>query len=110
MGQYFDRYQAFRVNNTINPIPGIQLGTDSSSADKQIIYVQGTTRFDKLSQTYYQNPWCGWLIMLANQQYGGLEFKIPDQSIITIPFPFESGIDRYITAVNKYQMLYGLPQ
>ena len=45
--------------------------------------------------------------MLANPQFGGLEFNIPDQSVIRVPFPFESGIDRYILEVNKYNALYG---
>lgn len=105
MGRYFDRYDNFRSNNTMKPIPGLNLGTDTT--DKSIIYKLGETRLDKLSNNYYISPYYGWLIMLANPQYGGLEFNIPDQSIIVIPYPFESAINRYITAVNKYNSLYG---
>jgi hypothetical protein len=36
---------------------------------------------------YYNNPYGGWLIMLANPEFGGLEFNIPNQTVIRIPFP-----------------------
>jgi hypothetical protein len=77
------------------------------SGDKNVVYKLGETRLDKLSNTYYNTPYYGWLIMLANPQFGGLEFNIPDQSIIIIPFPFESAIGRYTAEVNKYKALYG---
>lgn len=105
MARYYDRYQNFRTNDSMNPIPGLKI--DPYTSDKSIIYKLGETRLDKLSNTYYISPYYGWLIMLANPQYGGLEFNIPDQSIIVIPYPFESAIDRYITAVNNYNTLYG---
>jgi hypothetical protein len=45
--------------------------------------------------------------MLANPEYGGLEFNIPDMTLIRIPFPFESAVTRYITAVTIHKTLYG---
>jgi hypothetical protein len=105
MAVYFDRYSNFRFNNTIKPIPGLKL--DVISSDKSITYKLGETRLDKLSNSYYNSPYFGWLIMLANQEYGGLEFNIPDQSIIRLPFPLESAISRYTQAINKYNLLYG---
>jgi hypothetical protein len=45
--------------------------------------------------------------MLANPEFGGLEFNIPDSSIIRIPFPFESAVNRYITQVSNHKLLYG---
>lgn len=105
MPKYYDRYEDFRSNDTIKPIPGLYL--PATSSDKNVVYKLGQTRLDKLSNTYYNSPYYGWLIMSANPQYGGLEFLIPDQSIITIPFPFEAAINRYIIEVNKYKSLYG---
>ena len=72
MAQYFDRYQKFKSDGGMTPIPGIKIPINGS--DKTIVYNLGETRFDKLSQTYYNNPYHGYLIMLANPQYGGLEF------------------------------------
>lgn len=105
MARYYDRYNDFRVNNSMKPIPGLKIPQISS--DKTVIFSLGETRLDKLSNMYYNSPYYGWLIMSANQQYGGLEFNIPDQASIIIPFPFENAIGRYITEVNKYKSLYG---
>jgi hypothetical protein len=79
----------------------------SKSTDKQFIYRQGISRLDKISQEYYQSPVFGWLIMLANPQYGGLEWNIPDGSILTIPFPLISSIQDYESQLNNYFFYYG---
>lgn len=105
MSQYYDRYSRFRSNNSVMPVPGITI--PDSDSDKYAIYNQGQTRLDKLSDMYYNNPYTGWLILLANPQYGGLEFNIPDMSSLRIPFPFDSAISRYTTEVNIYKDLYG---
>lgn len=103
--RYFDRYNEFRFNGSMKTIPGLKL--PQSNSDKKIIYKLGQTRLDKVSDLYYNTPYCGWLIMLANPELGGLEFTIPDQTILRIPFPFESAINRYIQEINKYKALYG---
>lgn len=105
MSTYFDRYSKFRTNGNILPIPGISIPQISS--DKSAIYKQGVTRLDKLSQMYYDNAYSGWLIELANPEFGGLEFNIPDMTVLRVPFPFESAIARYIKEVENYKTLYG---
>ncbi len=105
MPNYNDRYGAFRVNGEIKPIPGIII--PESPTDKQAIFKQGQSRLDKLSDLYYNNPYSGWVIMQANPEYGGLEFNIPDMTSLRVPFPYDSAITRYITAVNNHKLLYG---
>lgn len=105
MATYYDRYADFRVNGEVKPLPGIII--PESSTDKAFIYRVGNSRLDKISLAYYNTPWCGWLIMLANPEYGGLEFNIPDSASLKIPYPFESGIDRYISEINTHKALYG---
>jgi hypothetical protein len=105
MAEYVDRYSSFRVNSGMKPIPGITI--PQSDSDKNMIYKQGLTRLDKLSNMYYNNPYSGWLIMLANPEFGGLEFNIPDMTLIRIPFPFDSAVSRYITQVRNHKALYG---
>lgn len=105
MAKYHDRYSKFRENGEIKPLPGIKI--PESGSDKNAIYKQGQTRLDKLSNMYYNNPYSGWIIMLANPEYGGLEFNIPDMTSIRIPFPFDSAIARYITEVQNNLLLYG---
>lgn len=105
MARYFDRYSNFRFNGGMKPLPGLTI--PEASSDKVLLYRLGDTRLDKLSNSYYNSPYYGWLIMLANPQYGGLEFMIPDQSLIRVPFPFESAINRYTQVINRYNKLYG---
>ncbi len=106
MAEYYDRYENFRDNRKVEPtIPGIPISV--SSTDKQVLYKSSKTRLDKVSQEYYGNPYHGWLILLANPQWGGMEFNIPDETPIRIPFPFTSALERYILAVNKHKELYG---
>lgn len=105
MPKYFDRYSEFRFNGKMKPLPFISIPIVGS--DKTIVYKLGDTRLDKISNKYYNSPYDGWLILSANPQFGGLEFNIPDQSIITIPYPYENAIARYISEVNKYKALYG---
>lgn len=105
MAEYFDRYNKFRVNGEIKPIPGITI--PESDSDKNAVYKQGVSRLDKLSNRYYNNPYSGWLILAANPEYGGLEFNIPDMTSIRIPFPFDSAIARYNAQVLNHKLLYG---
>lgn len=104
MAQYFDRYGKFKNNGEIKPIPGIKIPV--SPSDKNIVYEMGKTRLDILSQKYYNSPYYGFLIMLANPQYGGMEFDIKDRDVIRIPYPLESAIERYLSGVERYKKLY----
>lgn len=105
MGIYFDRYEKFRDNGQIKPIPGIKIPVKNT--DKQITYEVGKTRLDRVSQTYYGNPLHGFLIMMANPQYGGMEFNIPDGAVIRIPFPFNEVLESLEKEYNKHIELYG---
>ena len=59
-------------------------------------------RLDSLSYKYYGDANFGWLLMMANPQYGSMEFDIPDRVIFRIPYPLDSAILRYETKVNEY--------
>ena len=104
--EYYDRYQKFKVNGSYKPLPFIKL--DTKPTDKTVVYRSQFSRLDKLSQIYYDNPYHGWLILLANPQYGGVEENIPDKEIIRIPFPFRDSLQQYIDKVEEYKTLYGI--
>jgi hypothetical protein len=104
--EYYDRYQKFKVNGKYKPLPFIKL--DPKPTDKTVVYRSQFSRLDKLSQSYYGNPYHGWLILLANPQYGGVEENIPDDEIIIIPFPFRDSLQQYIDKVEEYKTLYGI--
>ena len=104
MARYYDRYRGFKKNGLTSTLPFIKLTPKQS--DKQVV-TDSRTRFDKLSQLYYGNPYHGWLILLANPQFGGLEFDIPEETVILIPFPLDFSLEQYQNQVDNYKKLYG---
>ena len=102
---YFNSYEPFTDGEIIKPIPGITIPV--MATDKRITYKKIINRFDKLSQSYYQTPYYGFLIMAANPQYGGLEFNIPNNTVIRIPYPFEVAIKNYLNEAKKHINQYG---
>jgi hypothetical protein len=105
MNQYFNRYEYFTENGEHKIVPGIEIPIRST--DKFTKYKKGKDRLDKMSQEYYSTPLFGWLIMLANPTLGSLEFEIPDNSIIRIPFPLINTLQDYKKGVELYKLYYG---
>lgn len=103
--QYYNRYGTFLVEGQQTVVPYVELPNKPS--DKVYIYRSGFSRLDKISQMYYSSPLFGWLIMMANPQYGGLEWNIPDGSVLRIPFPLISSLQDYKTALDNYFYYYG---
>jgi len=103
--QYFNRYSDFLINGQQNVVPYIPL--QSKSSDKSHIYIVSQSRLDKISQQYYNSPFFGWLIMMANPQYSGLETNIPDGAVLTIPFPLVASLQDYKNNLNNHFFYYG---
>jgi hypothetical protein len=103
--QYFDRYQYFSEEGTFKIVPGIEIPIKST--DKYIQFKKNKDRLDKLSQEYYDSPLCGWLILLANPACGGVEFDIPDNFILRVPFPLIPSLQDYRKNVELYKLYYG---
>jgi hypothetical protein len=103
--QYYDRYGIFRVDGQIKTVPFIKL--DAKATDI-FIATKENTRFDILSQRYYNNGKHGFLILQANPSFGGLEFDIPVGTRIRIPFPFQKTLQEYNEKINRHIQLYGL--
>lgn len=97
---YYDRYQSFRIDGKILKIPSIKI--DTANTDLYIVFDKEKMRMDTLSYRYYGVPNYGWLLLMANPQYGGLEFNIPDRVYFRIPYPLQSAIQRYETKVQDY--------
>jgi len=102
---YFDRYQFFIDEGNFKIVPGIELPIKGS--DKYLNYKKGKTRLDKVSQDYYGTPVFGWLILQANPQASSIEFEIPDNFILRVPFPLTSSLQDYKRGVELYKLYYG---
>ena len=86
-------------------VPGIEL--PFKGTDKYLQYKKGRDRLDKISQEYYGTPLFGWLILQANPSLGSLEFNIPDNSYLRIPFPLITTLQDYKSGVELYNLYYG---
>ena len=96
---YYDRYSAFRSNGKVGYIPNLKI--ESASSDLYITYDRNKMRFDSLSYKYYGDANFAWLILMANPQYGSLEFKVPNGVKLRIPYPINSAIARYEKSVSE---------
>jgi hypothetical protein len=103
--QIYNRYNEFLVDGQQTVVPYINL--QSKSTDKKYIYKVGMTRLDKVSQQYYGSPTFGWLILMGNPIYGGLEWNIPDGAILTIPYPLIASLQDYKNELENYFFYYG---
>jgi len=103
--EYFDRYQFFSEDGTFRIVPGIELPIKTT--DKYLFYKKGQTRLDKVSQDYYGTPVFGWLILQANPQAGSIEFEIPENFLIRVPFPLTTTLQDYKRGVELYNLYYG---
>jgi|TARA_R110002012_G_scaffold278606_1_gene466275 hypothetical protein len=102
---YYNRYNEFVVNGDYIMVPNINI--PAKSTDRKIVYKVGQSRLDKLSQQFYGSPYYGWLILQANPRYGGQEWNIPDNSLITLPFPLMQSLQDYKSKLDEYFLYYG---
>jgi len=102
---YYNRYQDYITDRKFRIIPGIEMPIKPT--DKYLQYKKGKHRMDILSQEYYGSPMFGWLILLANPSVGSIEFEIPDNSYIRVPFPLLSSLQDYKNGVELYNLYYG---
>ena len=54
-----------------------------------------------MSQQYYETPFFGWIILLSNPEFGGLENNIYDGAMLKIPYPLETSLLDYKNALFK---------
>ena len=103
--QYYNRYNGFLVNGQQTTVPYVTIPFKTS--DRNYIYKVGISRLDKISQQYYNTPFFGWLILQANPEYGGLEWNIPNNSLLTIPYPLISSLQDYKNGIENHFFYYG---
>ena len=96
----FDRYSMFREEGTINIVPQIILNKKDS--DFYETYRLGISRLDRISYDYYGDANYDWLILMANPELPSMEFEIPDNTILRIPYPLEVTLSEYTTKIKEY--------
>jgi hypothetical protein len=103
--QYYDRYQDFEEDGGFKIVPGVEIPIKGT--DKYLQYKRGKDRLDKISQEYYDTPLFGWLILQANPQTSSVEFDIPNNTFLRIPFPLTESLQDYKKGIELYKLYYG---
>lgn len=100
--EYYDRYKAFRVDGAVEkPLPFLKI--KEHSTDIMLYFSKNTMRLDSLSYKYYGDSNYAWLILNANPELPPYEYLIEDGSLLRIPYPLSSAIERYEQSVMKYK-------
>ena len=73
-----------RQGQTLLAMPGFTI--DERTSDVFITYNKEKTRLDRIAYDVYSDPTCWRIIMWANPEYF-VEFDIPDNTQIRVPFP-----------------------
>jgi len=102
---YYDRYDEFLIDGEFRIVPGIEIPIKKT--DKYVFFKKNKTRLDKISDQYYGTPVFGWLILLANPLAGSIEFEIPDNFVVRVPFPLVTSLQDYKRNVELYKLYYG---
>lgn len=102
----YDRYSKFRENGIIKIVPFIKI--KPKTTDVMVKYEKGKTRLDLLSYKFYGDANYGWLILQANPKYGSMEFSIPDNADLVIPYPLDLTIKQYNSDIETYLNVNGI--
>lgn len=105
MANYYNRYVTLNDDETIISPPFIKL--DEKSTDDFVVYDINKSRLDKISVEKYGAPYYGWLILLANPEIGGSEYKILDGQTIRIPLPLDVTLIEYKNKLRQKLDYYG---
>ena len=100
----FDRYSLSREEGKVKIVPTVII--PKKSTDYFETYKAGFTRLDVLSYKYYKNPNYDWLIMAANPEYGSMEYAIPDNVELRIPYPLDTTLKDYTAAIKRHNELF----
>ena len=74
------------------------------STSTSVIY---SACLDLEAYEFYKTPYFGWLIQMANPQYGSMETNIEDGAVLIIPYPLIASLQDYKNALDNQFFYYG---
>lgn len=93
-----DYYYLLRTNDSLKDMPAIQI--EHRDTDKSILYNKQKNRLDNIAGNVYKDETYWRLILWANPEYF-MEFDIPDNTVIRVPWPFQD----VLTEIDKKVVL-----
>lgn len=94
----FDFYKYLIQGDRMSSMPPIKIS--DRLTDKYVIYNSQTNRLDTIAGDIYADETFWRLILWANEQYF-MEFDIPDNTVIRVPFPLQDVINEYSSKIIK---------
>lgn len=91
----FQFYKPLKVNDSLLDMPPVKISMRKT--DKYITYQKDKVRLDFIAGEIYKDETLWRLIMWANPEYF-LEFDIPDNAVIRIPYP----LNDVLAEVNNF--------
>lgn len=91
-----NRYSYLTFDGNLMNMPKVTI--PKRSTDKYVTYDANRTRLDRISGEIYGDDSYSWLILLANPEYF-IEFDIPRNTVIRIPFPLKEAEADFVSKV-----------
>lgn len=80
----YNFYSLLKDNDRLKNMPPVEI--DNRPTDKTVTYNKNKARLDYYAGTIYEDETYWRLILWANPEYF-LEFDIPDNTVIRVPYP-----------------------
>jgi hypothetical protein len=95
----YDFYKSLRINDSLKNMPPVSI--KKRTTDKSVLYNKQKNRLDTIAGNVYGDETLWRVILWANEQYF-MEFDIPDNKVIRVPFPIQDVLDEVNTKIiNK---------
>lgn len=92
----YDFYKNLKSSDTLKNMPAVSIS--KRVTDKSITYNKQKNRLDTIAGTIYRDETFWRLILWANEQYF-MEFDIPDNTVIRVPYPLQDVINEVNTKI-----------
>lgn len=91
-----DYYDLLRDNDSLKNMPPIRI--QHRTTDKSVTYNKQKNRLDTIAGNIYQDETYWRLILWANEEYF-MEYDIPDNTVIRVPWPFQDVVTEINTKI-----------
>lgn len=92
----FNFYSLLKDNDKLKDMPKVQI--DKRTSDKSVTYNKQKNRLDNIAGNVYSDETYWRLILWANENYF-MEFDIPDNAVIRVPYPLQDVLNEVQTKI-----------
>jgi len=89
-------YELLKTNDKLKNMPAIQI--EHRPTDKSVTYNKQKNRLDNIAGNVYNDETYWRLILWANEEYF-MEYDIPDNTVIRVPWPFQDVLTEVDTKI-----------